>query len=124
MDADSKEWLRAARWLPALLVALLWLTLIGGLSLQILRAPRPVARDGLTALPRTDPPDIPAIPDAFDRATEQTLFTVAGLCFLLGTAVLFLVAHLVTVKRRLSAAERNIQTLRDVLLGVDGVSLR
>ena len=122
--AVSNGWLRPIRWLQALMAALLWLTLVYGLPLQTLRESRRIAKDELARLLQTGKPDTPAVMDAFDRATEQVLFSVAGPYFILGVSMLFLVAHLVTIKRRLDAAERNIRTLRDVVLGVDGVPLR
>ena len=115
---------RTVRWLPALTAALLWLTLVYGLPLQTLRESRRIAKDELVHLLQTGKPDTPTVLDAFDRATEQVLFSVAGPYFILGVAMLFVVGHLVALKQRLHAAERNLQTLRDVVLGVDGVPLR
>ncbi len=120
----SKGWSRPDRWLPTLLAATLWLVLVYGLPLHTLRESRLLARQELIHLLQTERPDTPSILEAFDRATEQVLFSVAGPYFILGIATLFLVAHLVAVKRRLNAAERGIQTLRDVVLGVDGVPLK
>ena len=121
----ARMWrLPVARWLPALMAALLWLMLVYGLPLLTLRQSRRIARDELAHLLQTGRPDAPTILDAFDRATEQVLFSAAGPYFVLGVSMLFLVAHLVTVKRRLNVAERNIQVLRDVVLGVEGVPLR
>ena len=122
--ASSRGWPHAVRWLPRLVAALLWLTLVYGLPLQTLRESRRIAKDELAHLLQTDRPDTPAILDAFDRATEQVLFSVAAPYFILGLATVFITAHLAATKRRLYAAERNIQTLRDVVLGVDGISLR
>ena len=48
----------------------------------------------------------------------------SGPYLILAFATMFLIAHLVMVKRRLNVAERNIQMLRDVVLGVDGTSLK
>lgn len=106
------------------MAALLWFVLVYLLPLHTLRESRQIARTELTHLLQTDRPNTPAILDAFDRATEQVLFSAAGPYFILGISTLFVIAHLVGVKRRLNTAERNIQTLRDVVLGVDGVPLR
>ncbi len=106
------------------MVAVLWFVLVYALPLHTLRESRQTARGELTHLLQADRPDTPAILEAFDRATEQVLFSAAGPYFILGVATLFVIAHLVAVKRRLNAAERNIQTLRDAILGVDGISLR
>ncbi len=106
------------------MVAMLWFVLVYVLPLHTLRASRQIARVELTHLLQADRPDAPAILDAFDRATEQVLFSAAGPYFILGIATLFVIAHLVAVKRRLHTAERNIQTLRDVILGVDEIPLR
>ncbi len=114
----------AKRWLPAWLAAVFWFVLVYLLPLYALRESRRTARMELTQLLQTGRPDTPAALRAFDQATEQVLFSAAGPCFILGIATFFVIAHLVAVKRRLHAAERNIQTLRDVVLGVDGVPLR
>lgn len=120
----SHGWPRVDRWLPALMAGVLWLLLVYGLPLHTLRESRRIAKEELAHLLQMERPDTPSILDAFDRATEQVLFSAAGPYFILGVATLFLVAHLVAVKRRLHVAERNIQTLRDVVLGVDGFPLR
>ena len=110
-----------SRRLPALTASALWFVFVYFLPLHTLRESRQVARVELTHLLQTERPDTPSILDAFDRATEQVLFSVAGPYFILGVSTLFLVAHLVALKRRLDVAERRIQTLRDVVLGVDEV---
>ncbi len=108
----------------ALMAALLWFVLVYILPLHTLRASRQTARVELTHLLQTDRPDAPAILAAFDRATEQVLFSATAPYFVLGLATLFVIAHLAAVKRRLHAAERDLQTLRVVVLGVDGIPLR
>ena len=124
-DAVSRgEWLRTARWLSPLTAGAFWLLLIYALPLHTLRESRRIARDELVRLLQTKQPDTPAILDSFDRATEMILFSAVGPYFLLGVATMLLAAHLITLRRKLEAAERNIQVLRDVVLGVDGVSLR
>ncbi len=119
-----KRWLRVDCWLPLLIAAMVWFVLVYFLPLHTLRKSRLTARTELTHLLQTDKPSTPAILEAFDRATEQVLFSAAGPYFILGIATLFVISHLVAVKRRLNTAERNIQTLRDVVLGVDGVPRR
>ena len=114
----------AGGWLPSLMAAICWFVLVYVLPLHTLRASRLTARTELTHLLQTDRPNTPAVLEAFDRATEQVLFSAAGPYFILGISTLFVIAHLVAVKRRLNAAERNIQTLRGAVLGVDGVPLR
>ena len=104
--------------------ALLWIGIVYGLPLRNLRETRQLARTELTHLLQTDKPDRAAILDAFDRATEQILFSASGPYFILAVATLFLIANLVMLKRRLSVAERNIQVLRDVVLGVEEIPLR
>ena len=124
LPAFSGEWLRVGRWLPSLLAAVCWFLLVYVLPLHTLRESRVTTRTELTHLLQTDKPNTPAILEAFDRATEQVLFSAAGPYFILGMSTLFVIAHLVAVKRRLNAAERDIQTLRGVVPGVDGVPLR
>ena len=104
--------------------AMLWILLVYGLPLQSLREARRLARVELTHLLQTDRPDTVAILDAFDQATERILFSAAGPYFILAAATVFLIAHLVAVKRRLDTAERDIRVLRDVVLGVDGIPLK
>ncbi len=106
------------------MVVLLWFVCVYVLPLHTLRESRLTARVELTRLLQADRPNIPATLEAFDRATEQVLFSAAGPYFILGVATLFVIAHLAVVKRRLNAAERDIQVLRDVVRGVDGVPLR
>ena len=103
---------------------MLWTIIVYGMPLRALRESRRIARVELTQFLQTDRPDTPAILNAFDRVTEQVLFSVAGPYFILGVVTLFFITHLVVVKRRLHAAERDIQTLRDVIVGGDGVSFR
>ena len=123
--ASSKEWLRAARWLSVAMAVLLWLFLVCGLPLQTLLESHRLAKDTLIHRLQTDhPPDAFAILDAFDRIGEQTVLWVAWLAFLLGGTTLFVVAHLVSIKRRLDVAERNVEVLSDVVFGIDGVPLR
>lgn len=124
MPSYSRRWLNFYRWLMTSGLALLWVTLVYGLPLQSLREARRLLRVELTHLLQTDKPDTAAILDAFDRATEQILFSAAGPYFILAVATVFLVAHLVAVKRRLNAAERDIRMLRDVVSGVDGISFK
>ena len=94
------------------------------LPLHTLRKSRLTVRMELTHLLQADKPNTPVILEAFDRATEQVLFSAAGPYFILGLSTLFVIAHLVAVKRRLNRAERNIRTLQSVVLGADRVLLR
>ena len=112
-----------AAW-PTLLVAALWYVLVYVLPLGNLRASRQTARLELAHLLQTEQPDVPAVLAAFDRATEQVLFSASGPYFILGLATLLLFAHVALVKRRLRAAERDIQALRSVVLGADGLPHR
>ena len=115
---------RLSRWWLMLMATLFWLGMVYGLPLHSLREARQVSRVELARLIHAGKPDPAAILDAFDRATERILFSASGPYLILACATIFLVAHLVAVKRRLDAAERHIQTLRDVILGVDGTPLR
>ena len=116
--------LRLIRWLPRVVAGLLWIGVVYGLPLLSLREARQVSRVQLADLIRTRKPDVAAILDAFDHATENVLFAASGPYLILAITSLFIIAHLVGMKRRLDAAERNIQVLRDVALGVDGISLK
>ncbi len=111
-------------WLATLVAILLWITLIYGSSVHALRGSHRIAKDDLVHLLQTAKPEVPGILDAFDRATEHILFSVLAPQMILTVSVFFFIAHLVSVKRRLNAAERNIQILRDVVSGIDGVPLR
>ncbi len=73
------------RRLPSLMAALLWFVLVYILPLNTLRASRQTVRIELIHLLQTDRPDMPASLDAFDRATEQVLFSAAGPYFILGS---------------------------------------
>ena len=120
----SNWYLRLYRWWLMFVVALLWVGLVYGLPLHSLREARQISRVELARLIHADKPDPATILDAFDRATERILFSASGPYLILACTTVFLITHLVTVKRRLDAAERNIQMLRDVILGVDGTLLR
>ena len=115
----AKTWRCACQALPAMLVVMLWFVFVYVLPLQTLRTSRQTIRTELTHLLQTDQPDGPAILGAFDRATEQVLLSAAAPYFVLGLATLFLIAHLTIIKRRLRVAERDIQCLREVVLGLD-----
>lgn len=116
--------LRLVRWLPGVVAGLLWIGVVYELPLLSLRDARQISRAQLANLVHTGKPDAAAILDAFDRATENVLFAASGPYLILAITSLFVIAHLVGVKRRLDAAERNIQVLRDIALGVDGISLK
>ena len=116
-------WQRFCGTLPALLVVALWFVFAYVLPLHSLRESRQTIRLELTHLFQTDRPDVPTILEAFDRATEQVLLSASVPYFILGLATLFLIAHLTLVKRRLHLAERNIECLREVMRGVDGMPL-
>ena len=118
----ARVWRGLCQALPALLVVMLWFVFVYVLPLQALRSSRQAARAELTHLLQTDPPNTPAILEAFDRATEQVLFSAATPYFILGLATLFLTAQLTILKRRLHTAEHNIQYLREVVFGVDETS--
>ena len=105
------------------MAAALWFALICVVPLRTLRASRQTARAELAQLLQTERPDASAVLAAFDRATEQVLFSAAGPCFVLGLATLLLIAHAAAVQRRLNAAECDLRTLRDILPGADRVSL-
>ena len=116
--------LSLVRWLPGVVAGLLWIGVVYGLPLLSLREARQVSRAQLTNLIQTGKPDVAGILDAFDHATENVLFAASGPYLILAMTSLFIIAQLVGAKRRLDAAERNIQVLRDVALGIDGISLK
>lgn len=119
----SGVWRGFCQALPALLVVTLWFVTACVLPLKTLRESRHGVRLELTHLLQTNRPDVPAVLETFGRATEQVLLSASGPYFILGLSTLFLIAHLTLVKRRLRLAERNIQTLRDVVFGVNGIPL-
>ncbi len=124
MVTSSQGWLRAIRWLPVV-AALLWVALVCVLPPQTLLDSRRLAREALAHQLQADHrPDTPVILDAFNRVTEQTVLSVAWPSFVLGMTTLLTAAYGIGIQRRLDAAERNVEVLRDVIFGIDGVSLR
>ena len=112
------------RWLAGLLAAMLWLSMVYGLPLRSLHAARDRERVELTHLLQVNKPDTAAVLGAFDHATEEIIFSATGPYLILAIATVFLSAHLVGIKRRLSAAERSIQALQDAFRQVERVTLK
>ena len=110
---------RIYRWLAGLLAALLWLSMIYGLPLRSLRAARDRERMELTYLLQADKPDTAAVLGAFDHATEEIIFSTTGPYLIVAVATVFLIAHLVGIKRRLNVTERSIQALQDIVRRVE-----
>ena len=117
-ERSGDRW-RVYRWLAGLLAAILWLSMVYGLPLRSLRAARDRERAELTHLLQADKPDTAAVLGAFDYATEEIIFSATGPYLILAVATVFLIAHLVGIKRRLNVAERSIQALQDVARGME-----
>ena len=110
---------RIYRWLAGLLAALLWLSMVYGLPLRSLRAARDRERVEVTHLLQADKPDTAAILGAFDYATGEIIFSATGPYLIVAVATVFLIAHLVGIKRRLHVTERSLQALQDVVRRVE-----
>ncbi len=106
-----------------LIGAIFWLAFACGSQRYQLREAIHQSHQNLQQLLGADQPDRAGVIAAFERA-NRNLDAASGPYLILWVGMLFLLVHLVAVKRRLAAAERTLQALRDVVLGVDGVSLR
>ena len=98
---------------------MLWLSMVYGLPLRSLRAARERERTELAHLLQADKPDTAAVLGAFDYATEEIIFSATGPYLILAVATVFLLAHLVGIKRRLNVTERSIRALHEALRRVE-----